>query len=224
MTEYRSDLPLRPRRMRNLLIDKRGFPVPWFVHIDEKGEPDFRVIRQHGIAHAHNKELCWLCGERRGVYMTFVIGPMCGINRTTSEPPCHTECAEYAVKACPFLTRPMATRNERGIEDGYAAGMMIKRNPGVTLLWTTKSYKPFRVGAGNGSNAGVLFKIGEPTNLEFYREGRVATLAEIEESVASGLPNLEKMAQLDGPDAEKELRSWQRVFNNLIARFVPIEA
>jgi hypothetical protein len=213
--EYRSDLPERPRRMRNLLIDDRGFPIPWFVHIDN-GKADFRVIRSAGIALAHNKELCWLCGERRGVYLTFVVGPMCGINRVTAEPPSHTECAEYAVRACPFLTRPLAVRNERDIpEEADVAGIMIKRNPGVSLLWTTKSYKPFRADGGSGA----LFQLGEPTDLKFYAKGRAATLAEIWESVDSGYPVLQKMAQEDGPDAMKILNQQRRLFESLVAKY-----
>jgi hypothetical protein len=215
--EYRSDLPERPRRMRNLLIDERGFPVPWFVHI-ENDKPDFRVIRPGGIAIAHNKEICWLCGERRGAYLTFVVGPMCGINRVTAEPPSHSECAEYAVHACPFLTRPLAVRNERDIpEDADVAGFMIKRNPGVSLLWTTKSYKPFRANGGSGA----LFRLGEPTDLKFYAKGRLATRSEIFASVDSGYPLLEKMAQEDGPDAVKALKRQREIFDRLVSCYGP---
>lgn len=212
MTAYRSDLPDRPRRFMKLPIDERGFPVPWFVAFVE-GKYDFRVVRDNGIAIAHNKELCWLCGERRGRNMSFVVGPMCGINRVSSEPPSHTECAEYAVKACPFLTRPLAIRNERGLEDAQAAGIMIKRNPGVTLLWTTKKYTPFRAGGGN---AGVLFRLGEPTNLRFYARGREATREEIAESIRTGIPALEKMAELDGPEGIKALAKERKRFDDLI--------
>jgi hypothetical protein len=46
----------------------------------------------------------------------------------SAEPPSHRECAEYAVRACPFLTRPLAVRNERGLDGFEPAGVMIKRN------------------------------------------------------------------------------------------------
>ena len=221
MTDYRSDLPERPQRMLQLPLDERGFPVPWFVaFIDDK--PDFRVVREGGIAMAHNRALCWLCGQRLGRYMTFVVGPMCGINRVSSEPPSHTECAEYAVRACPFLTRPMAVRNDRGLpEDAGAAGIMIERNPGVTLLWTTTSYKPFRVGGTHG-NPGVLFRLGELREVKFYARGRQATRAEIEESVTSGFPKLEEMAKLDGPDGIKALGRQRREFDQIVASVVAL--
>src|SRR5262245_54450039 len=131
-SKLRSDLPPVPRRMQKLPLDHRGYPVPWFVAFID-GKPDFRVVREPGIPLAHNKDLCWLCGERRGKWLAFVVGPMCGINRVTAEPPSHYECAEFAIKACPFLTRPMAVRRERDLpEHDDAPGIMLARNPGVS--------------------------------------------------------------------------------------------
>src|SRR5882672_8370685 len=134
---YRADLPDLPERMRSLPLDQRGYPIPWFVHIDEKG-PDFRVVKRGAVTGAYRGGTCWLCGYKLGVYKTFVIGPMCGMNRVTSEPPCHRECALYAAQACPFLTRPLAVRNARDMPEGHVppAGEGIMRNPGVTLVWT----------------------------------------------------------------------------------------
>lgn len=210
MVEYRSDLPERPARMASLPLDERGYPVPWFVAWVD-GKPDFRVIRENGIALAHNQKLCWLCGQKRGQYGAFVLGPMCGINRTTAEPPSHRECAEYAVRACPFLTRPMATRNERGLDGIEPAGVMIKRNPGVTLLWITKSYRPFKVGNG------VLFRVGEPTECHFFAKGRKATREEVDASVASGLHFLEEPAREQGADAVRELSRLRGQFDAICA-------
>ena len=216
---YRNDLPERPRRFMKLPLDERGFPVPWFVAWQD-GTPDFRVVRPGGIAIAHKRGLCWLCGEPLGVYNAFVIGPMCGINRVSSEPPSHRDCAEYAVRACPFLTRPLAVRNPRGLEDAQKpAGFMIERNPGVTLLWVTKSYKPFKVEEvpGDPARAGVLFRIGDPTEVSFWAKGRKATRAEIDASVSSGLPLLQEPAERQGPDAVRELQRMQSRFDQILA-------
>ena len=114
-----------PRRMQSLPVDpKRGVPVPWFVvWLDEAGEPcaagkgtpDFRVVRPNGIAVAHTHQLCWVCGERRGTFSAFVIGPMCAVNRISGEPPAHLECADFAGRACPFLVRPAMKRRETNL-------------------------------------------------------------------------------------------------------------
>ena len=34
------------------------------------------------------------------------------MNRTSAEPPSHRDCAEFAVKACPFLTQRELTRRK----------------------------------------------------------------------------------------------------------------
>ncbi len=187
---------LIPPRMRSLPRDHRNYPVPYFVAwID--GKPDFRVIEKDRLAHCHNNKLCWLCGEKMGRYKAFVIGPMCSINRVSSEPPSHRECAEFAVKACPFLTLPKAERRLNNLpEDGVkAAGEGISHNPGATLVWVTETYKPFRVGHG------VLFQVGAPHQIEWYAEGRIATRAEVDAAVAKGLPLLRATAESESPAA-----------------------
>jgi hypothetical protein len=94
-----------PDRMRSLKISDEGFPTPWFVPwID--GKPEFRgmVGEKLGIALRHKR--CWICGQPLGKYLTFSIGPMCAVNRNIAEPPSHLSCAEYSVRACPFLSNP----------------------------------------------------------------------------------------------------------------------
>jgi hypothetical protein len=178
-----------PARMRTLPVDERGYVVPWFVDwID--GKPEFRAMDGRKWGRAIRQKLCWVCGERMGRYMTFVAGPMCGINRTSSEPPCHLECAEWSARNCPFLSNPDQIRREDGMEDGQSVGgFAIKRNPGVTMLWTTKDYTVFEDGRG-----GHLITMGEPEHVQWYAQGRKATLAEVQASINSGIPNLENVA------------------------------
>jgi hypothetical protein len=206
----RSDLPELPMRMRRLPIDARGFPVPFFVAwLDASGAPsrrgygtpDFRVVYAGTGLQCHKESLCWLCGERLGTFKTFVIGPMCAINRTSSEPPSHLDCADFAARACPFLTRPKEKRNEKNMPPGWVQppGEMIRRNPGCTLVWTVRKYEAFKV------DGGILFDVGEPEHVRWYREGRPATRAEILESIDSGMPILRKAAEEDGEAGLEEL-------------------
>jgi hypothetical protein len=186
--DIRKDLPPLPARMQHLRIDDRGYPVPWFVAwID--GKPDFRVADGDKLRRALSDRSCWLCGERVGKKATFVIGPMCAVNRTTAEPPCHLECAQYAASACPFLRLPKAKRNESNLPDvaNLPAGEMIKRNPGVTLLWTTDKYTCRQYPNG------ILFRLHEePLSVEWYAQGRLATRQEVMDSIDSGLPILQE--------------------------------
>lgn len=191
-----------PDRMKRLPIDDAGFPVPYFVPY-VNGKPEFRGFdgEKLGICIRHKR--CWLCGEPLGKFMVFVIGPMCAVNRTSAEPPSHRDCSQFAVRACPFLTQPKMRRNEKDIPDHLGpAGIMLKRNPGVTLCWTTLNYRVFRDGRGSG----VLFNIGDPISVEYFAEGRAATRDEIMASIDSGMPTLRGMAEQDGAEAVAELQ------------------
>jgi hypothetical protein len=135
-----------------------------------------------------------VCGGYLLTTFAFVIGPMCATNRISAEPPSHVECAIFSATACPFLTKPKAVRREANLPDAVVfSATGLERNPGVTLVWATRHYKPFRAGRE------LLFEIGDPIETRWYREGRTATREEVLESVNSGLPLLREIA-----DTEKD--------------------
>ena len=200
-----TDITSEPGRIARLPKNKAGYPVPWFV-ADIGGKPDFRVIRPGGIQLALRGKLCWTCGIPflRQEDRAFVIGPMCAVNRVSAEPASHLDCAVFAATHCPFLTTPQMVRRERHMpeETERPAGEMIRRNPGVALVWVT-GYKSWAaVGDGNG---GTLFDVGEPKRVLWYARGREATRAEVMASIDSGLPILREMAEAEGPAAVAEL-------------------
>jgi hypothetical protein len=172
-----------PMKMRDRPINEKGYVVPWFVAEIEPRKWDFRAIGPGKVQQAVRDDVCWLCGKRLGVYKTFVIGPMCSVNRVSAEPPSHKSCARYAAQACPFLSQPKMVRNEKDLPVGHLLppGEMIARNPGVTLLWTTLSFQIER---------GGLFRIGPPNDVEWWAHGRHATRQEVCDSIESGLPIL----------------------------------
>jgi len=197
VTDLRPELPPLPAHMRHLRVD-RGYPVPWFVAwVDKKGRaltrgrgtPDFRITHPNAVPEAHNGRKCWICGGKLGRWMAFTVGPMCAVNKTSSEPPSHTDCADWAARACPFLARPHARRREAGKPEGSGTpGVLIPRNPGVALVWITQGYWPRKI------EHGVLFTMGAAHETRWYCEGRPATRAEVEESIRGGLVELEKAA------------------------------
>jgi len=215
-----------PTRIAKLPVDVRGYPVPWFVQWFD-GKPDFRVMDSRKMARAVKDRRCWVCGDKFGhlEIMCFVIGPMCGVNRVSAEPPSHRECAEFSVKACPFLTLPRAQRREAAFPDAplQETGVMLSRNPGVSLLWLTDYYETFRAPVmksahGNGGeplSPGIMFTLGDPVECIWYREGRPATRAECVESVDSGMPILRDAA--DGGAALASLEYW----HDELARLMP---
>ena len=193
-----------PARIHKLPIDARGFPIPWFV-LWVDGAPDFRVIRPGGVTEAIRRRVCWVCGEPLGRHLAFVIGPMCSVNRVSSEPPLHRECAEFSVRACPFLVRPRMRRNTVDLPvlkdiDFDIDPNAIDHNPGAAAIWMTRSFQPFR---GKGAS-NTLLRIGPADEILWFKAGRPATRSEVEAAFDKGLPFLRTMAQRDGLAAETE--------------------
>lgn len=198
-----------PERMTRLPKDKIGRPVPWFaVWVD--GVPDFRVADGRKLRDALKYGLCWVCGcpfaggERRA----FTVGPMCAVNRVSSEPPAHVDCAIWSAENCPFLNTPQMVRRERHVPSGAVnpAGIMIRRNPGVALVWVVR-YRDWRVEREGG---GILVRFGDPVQALWFAQGREATRDEVLASVGSGLPLLREVAEKNGPDAVAELEQLHR--------------
>lgn len=183
-----------PSRMRNLPLSPRGYPVPWFVGWVD-GLPDFRTFDTDKMrdAVAHGK--CMLCGQLLGRFHSYVVGPMCIVNRTSAEPPSHRECGLYAITACPFLTNPAMRRNEKEMPEDATkpGGIMIPRNPGVTVLWTTR-HPMQRMRDGRG---GFVFHLPDPQHVQFFARGQPASRDEVLASIESGLPILRDMANRD---------------------------
>lgn len=195
-------LPEMPIRIRKLPVF-RGYPVPFFVDYLENGEPEFRAMDPRKFKRCYKEKLCWVCGEPLGKYLAFVIGPMCALNRITSELPNHRECAEWSAKACPFLSMPKA-RYRPGLPEGSKepAGICLDRNPGVAMIWITRTYSLFRVEHGN---SGYLVNLGEPEEILAYCEGRKATREEIMHSIDTGIPILREESIAHGePDEARE--------------------
>jgi hypothetical protein len=191
--------------MKKLPLDARGYPIPWFVaYVD--GKPDFRIMDVKKLARVlKGEKRCWVCGERLGTTFAFVVGPMCAINRVSSEPPSHRECAWFSAIACPFLSRPHMRRREAGLPEKMSepAGVMIDRNPGVALVWVTNTYEVIDTGQSR-EQVHHLFRMGEPRHVYCYADGRPATAKEVRASVESGLPLLRGACDKEHPTQRAE--------------------
>lgn len=176
----RKGLPALPAHMQKLTIDKRGYPVPWFVQWVD-GDPNFQLVSPQRFRQAVRFGSCWICGERLGVRKTFVMGPLNIINRVTSEPACHYDCARFAAQACPFLVLPQAQYKDAP-EGSSRHAEVTGRNPGVVALWTTKTFK--MVPAGEGKK---LIVVSDPVAVDWYAQGKPAGRAAVRESLDDGL-------------------------------------
>lgn len=203
----RAGLTPLPQRLTSLPLDARGYPVPWFVAWHD-GKPDFRVLDREKTQRAIHEDLCWICGQRLKPLQTFVFGPSAAIQRLTLEPPSHQECATWAAQNCPFCANPSARHRIHNLPDGTSkiAEGIILHNPGVFLCWTTDRYYI----TGYASNH-VVLSVGQPTRVEWYRRGRLATPEEARAALERAGEEL-KALQDQGPprlDYKIELlREW----------------
>jgi hypothetical protein len=199
-----------PNKMSHLPVDGRGYVVPWFVAWRD-GKPEFRAADGSKWVKAIRERLCWVCGGPLGSNICFVAGPMCGINRTSSEPPSHLECGRWSARNCPFLNNPNAVRrqdaeiNNAGLA-AASAGCAIARNPGVAMLWITRGFELFDDGTGK-----PLILMGAPRAVEWYAEGRRATRKEVVDSIESGIPALELLAAKESGGLEHLARQRARL-------------
>lgn len=208
-----ADEPARIRKLPML----RGFRVPWFV-MKINGEFDFRIMDTRKLVHAIKRDLCWVCGEKLGKFKSFVIGPMCGINRTSAEPPSHRDCAIYSATHCPFLSRPHMKRREDEVSESMksnVAGIGLERNPGACAVWTTKGYVVFPDPDGR-----PLIEVGEPEEVLWFAEGRAATRAEVKRSIDTGIHHLRALCDMEASheiaEAHAELDSRIAVLEQLL--------
>lgn len=211
-----------PPGIARLPRNRQGYPIPWFVADLPDGSRDFRIASGEKHADALRFGLCWVCGRHRGRYAAFTIGPMCAVNRISAEPPAHRECAIYSAQVCPFLSVPNMRRRESNKPDGTeeAGGISILRNPGVALVWVTRSFTSFRAEFGA---RGVLCELGDPTELHWYAEGRTATRAEVVASMESGLPALQA-ACVEDDDPAYSLQALDREYQRALALVPAVES
>lgn len=195
----RFDVPV-PDRIKHLPRDKRGYPVPWFVEWQDN-EPVFPAFDARKWMIAVKQGKCWVCGGVMGRHLCFVVGPMCTINRISSEPPCHLECAEYSVKVCPFLTNPAMQRvpAKHYTPDGVVnppGGIMEQRNPGITALWRTRRFSIMP------TDSGPILQLGDPEGVDWWNFGRRATPAEAHAGFEDGAVFIKQRAlERDGAEA-----------------------
>lgn len=183
--------------------------VPWFVTVWREGRPEYRVTENWRVREAIRREVCWICGGALGRRLSFAIGPMCTVNRLSAEPPQHRDCAVWAAGVCPFMSDPGRMRRDKNLPDGAGApGVMLTRNPGAVAVYTTRTAMP------EPHPGGYLFRLGEPTEVLWFTEGRAATREEAREAFGRALPALLEIAAQEGKGA---LQAAQRAINRAYA-------
>jgi len=226
MTAFAFDKDQMPLGIKLLPRDKRGYVIPWFVDRNappKDGGPDFRIMDGKRLKQAIREKRCWVCGLRirDEESSAFVSGPMCGIERISSEPPSHEECARWSVRACPFLSQPKRIRDDSGLDKTQVAmaGIGLEHNPGVSLVWVCDGYDEIKYDGAEGGNPGTLLALHEPSTVEFWTQGRMATTAEVVDALQLAIPKLgDRCKEMKNP--VRELFELGRRFERFL-QYVP---
>jgi hypothetical protein len=99
---------IEPDRIARLEHDRRGYPIPWTVLRNAKGEPFFTVNDDRKAWKALRQKLCPICGERLGRWCWFAGGPHSAFNPHGwyIDLPGHHECVTFSLVTCPYLSMP----------------------------------------------------------------------------------------------------------------------
>ncbi len=99
-----------PPIMKELPLDERGYPIPFFVPM-RGGKPEFRYQSREKQELALTRNLCSICGKKlyKGAYWT-ISGPIGFRNKVASDPPMHEDCARFSLTCCPHMLYPSAER------------------------------------------------------------------------------------------------------------------
>lgn len=97
-----------PRRMREMQRDRRGYPVPYIVLRDKRGQPHFAINDITRQRECLNRLRCPICGKRLEKTFWFAGGPVSAFHAMGAyiDSAMHEECMVYALQVCPYLAMP----------------------------------------------------------------------------------------------------------------------
>lgn len=105
-----------PIWMRKLPKDRRGYPIPHIVKVDNQGRPHFTINEESKRQEVIKKDQCSICGSKLLTRRASIGGPAAAFHPHGAfiDTPMHLECARYALQVCPYLAAPHYTKR---IED-----------------------------------------------------------------------------------------------------------
>lgn len=146
-----------PKRVSRLPRDARGLPIPFVTFVDPvTGKPDFRVLDVQRQALCIKNKQCAICGQQLGKFIAFIGGPKSGESRAFVDPGMHRQCAEFAAKVCPFISRETAEYrdiSEKEEQTLVELGILVSTSPTIPaerddpsmFIYITKGYRPVRL-------------------------------------------------------------------------------
>ena len=108
--------------MKDLQVDRRGFPAPFIVLRDKNNVPQFIMNDDTKVEQCIAEDLCSICGKKMHDDKWMIGGPMSAFHPQGAyvDVPVHKVCGEYALQVCPYLA--VSVYNGKQTMDDIDAG------------------------------------------------------------------------------------------------------
>ena len=171
-----------PDLMKDLPVDRRGYPVPFVVIVDGNGTPHFKANDYKRYQACIERRLCNICGKALKREFWFLGGQESAFHPHGAfvDGPLHHGCGLFALQNCPYMlyTDYRAKEDEAAIKGKMAGDVATERfhNPTQTderlLFFVFARAKEFTVNRHPKFQGAETFKPHRPyEEVEYYREG-----------------------------------------------------
>lgn len=190
-----------PDRMQRLERDRRGYPIPAVVLRDDLGQPHFTVNDTRVVQALASAGACHLCGERLGAHKWFAGGPCSALHPAGAynDGPMHRECAQYALKVCPYLSRANAWSkriDSKTIKPGTLNAAIVFQDP--TMFPDQPAVFTLADCATYTHRAGRFHPARPWREVQFWRDGLQLTPQAAREIIAADPKLPIPFAEIDG--------------------------
>jgi hypothetical protein len=155
---------------------KRKLPIPFSVEILPDGSGDFTHVDPERIAMCLRLRLCGVCGQYITYWVAFIGGPYSASeNGAYTDPGMHEECAEWAMKLCPFIARRKVPRREQEqepITDPRVVTVDNQKGDDGWVMVVARSFQVIPSRNRDGSVTQLIHPKGVGRRREFTYQGR----------------------------------------------------
>lgn len=94
-----------PEKMAKLKLDRRGYPIPFIILIDDEGTPHFKINDSRKVDICLKWKFCAICGTYLREDIWVIGGPGSAFHPQGAyiDTPIHYDCGKYALEVCPYL-------------------------------------------------------------------------------------------------------------------------
>lgn len=150
-----ADLSDVPTSILRLPKDEHGRPVPWYAKW-YGNKPSSLAMGEGKFNRAVAGRRCFLCGERLGVrVLCWVVTPLGVTQRQSEYPPSHPDCVAHVLRG------------------GFMGITLV----GVMASYTARTFEVVSLSEGGSPKRAI--NLGEPVNVDWWKDGRAATPEEV---------------------------------------------